>query len=136
MRFFRVVLLVFLGLGIFVLPAFGAFEDTDGAVLRDETFMQSFDDYSRSEDYELVDVSVRAVNPISPSGSVSIKNSLLSIIGDYDAVVVEYQYQSSQGYYSYLREVQPDYAWLCSAAFLLVFVFCLFRLGGALICRR
>lgn len=88
------------------------------------------------DQYELVGVELRSLNPIQPSGSGSLKDTLLSFIGDYDAVVVEYQYQNQQGTYQYLREIQPDYAWMISAAVLIVFVYCLFRLGGAILCRR
>lgn len=89
-----------------------------------------------SDDYRLVGVELRSLNPIQPSGGNSLKDSLLSFVGDYDAVVVEYQYQSQTGNYQYLREIQPDYVWMCSVALLIVFIFCLFRLGGAILCKR
>lgn len=88
-------------------------------------------------DLELTDVSiVKAVAPVTPESSSGLKAALLSFIGDYDPVIVEYQYQSSQGYTSYLREVQPDYSWMISAAFLLVLVYCIFRLLGVIFCRK
>ena len=128
MKFFRFILLVLFIVGLFVFPVFADFEVDDSSLItRDDL----------SDDYVLTDMQVRSVNPIQPTSDTNVKNAVLSIIGDYDAVVVEYQYQNSNNqYYSYLREIQPDYAWLCSCALLLVFIFCLFRLGGALICRR
>lgn len=128
MKFFRIIFVGLLLISAFVLPALADFEVDDSALI---------ERYDLSDAYILVDTQIRAVNPIEPTSDVSIKNALLNIIGDYDAVVVEYQYQNAnQQYYSYLREIQPDYAWLCSCAVLVVFVFCLFRLGGALICRK
>lgn len=74
-----------------------------------------------------------SVAPVTPSDTSGLKAVLLGLLGNYDPVIVEYQYQSSQGYNSYLREVQPDYVWLCSFALLDLMIFCIFRLGGALL---
>ena len=71
--------------------------------------------------------------PVTPSDTSGLKAVLLGLLGNYDPVIVEYQYQSSQGYNNYLREVQPDYVWLCSFALLALMIFCIFRLGGALL---
>lgn len=82
----------------------------------------------------LSDVSLLSLPPVKPSDTTGLKSALLSVLGNYDPVVVVYQYQSSSsGYYSYATDIQPDFAWLCSAAFLALVVWCLFRLGGALI---
>lgn len=77
-------------------------------------------------------VNVYALNPITPEDTTGLKSVLLSLIGDYDAIVVEYEYTGSNNYTNYLREVQPDYVWLCSAAIFLVVIYSVFRLGGAL----
>lgn len=77
-------------------------------------------------------VNVYALNPITPADTTGLKSVLLSLIGDYDAIVVEYEYTGSNNYTNYLREVQPDYVWLCSAAIFLVVIYSVFRLGGAL----
>lgn len=77
-------------------------------------------------------VNVYALNPITPEDTTGLKSVLLSLIGDYDAIVVEYEYTGSNNYSNYLREVQPDYVWLCSAAIFLVVIYSVFRLGGAL----
>lgn len=74
-----------------------------------------------------------SVAPVTPSDTTGLKAVLLGLLGNYDPVVVEYKYQSSQGYNNYLREVQPDYVWLCSFALLALMIFCIFRLGGALL---
>lgn len=82
----------------------------------------------------ITDISIlTSVAPVTPSDTSGLKAVLLGILGNYDPVIVEYQYQSSQGYNNYLREVQPDYVWLCSFALLALMIFCIFRLGGALL---
>lgn len=84
-------------------------------------------------DGAITNVSVMSLNPVTPSDTSGLKAVLLELIGDYDAVVVEYEYQSSNGYSNYLREVQPDYVWLCSCGLFAIVIYCLFRLGGALL---
>lgn len=74
-----------------------------------------------------------SVAPVTPSDTSGLKAVLLGLLGHYDPVVIEYQFQSSQGYNNFLREVQPDYVWLCSFALLALMIFCIFRLGGALL---
>lgn len=81
----------------------------------------------------ITDISLSSVAPVTPSSTSGLKAALLGILGNYDPVIVEYQYQSSQGYNNFLREVQPDYVWLCSAALLALVIYCLFKLGGGLI---
>ena len=78
-------------------------------------------------------ISVSSVSPIKPSDTSGLKAALLGVLGNYDPVVVEYQYSSGNGYTNYLREVQPDYVWICSFVLLALVIFCLFRLGGALL---
>lgn len=81
----------------------------------------------------ITDISLASVSPITPSSTSGLKSALLGILGNYDPVVVEYEYSSSNGYTNYLREIQPDYVWLCSAALLALVIYCLFKLGGGLI---
>ena len=78
-------------------------------------------------------ISVVSVSPIKPSSTSGLKAALLGVLGDYDPVIIEYQYSSGNGYTNYLREVQPDYVWVCSFVLLALVIFCLFRLGGALL---
>lgn len=78
-------------------------------------------------------ISVISVSPIEPSDASGLKAALLGVLGSYDPVIVEYQYSGGNGYTNYLREVQPDFVWLCSFALLALVIFCLFRLGGALL---
>lgn len=81
----------------------------------------------------ITDISLASLSPITPSSTTGLKAALLGILGNYDPVIVEYQYSGGNGYTNYLREVQPDYVWLCSAALLALVIYCLFKLGGGLI---
>lgn len=78
-------------------------------------------------------ITVTSVSPVEPSDTTGLKSALLGVLGSYDPVIVEYEYSDRNGYRNYLREVQPDYVWLCSCALLALVIYCLFRLGGALI---
>lgn len=78
-------------------------------------------------------ITVTSVSPVQPSDTTGLKSALLGFLGSYDPVIVEYEYSDRNGYRNYLREVQPDYVWLCSCALLALVIYCLFRLGGALI---
>lgn len=83
------------------------------------------------------DVTLYALrDPISADDANGLKAVVLDLIGDYEAVVVEYSYQSANGNTSYVREVQPDYAWLCSCAIFLIVLYCTFRLGAAILCKK
>lgn len=77
------------------------------------------------------------VSPITPSNTDGLKSVLLSLLGNYDPIIVEYRYMNSNNTtYSYLREAQPDYVWMASFILVALMIFCLFRLGGAVLCRR
>ena len=96
-------------------------------------------DYGDSlyDDANLVGVELYSLSPVTPDDAVGLKSVLLEFVGNYDPVIVEYEYQNSNNNYSsYLREVQPDYVWLASCGMLALFVLSLFKLGGAILCRR
>lgn len=87
-----------------------------------------------SEDVVLTGISRVSVPPVTPSSTTGLKAALLSVLGNYDPVVVVYQYNtSSSGYSSYATDIQLDYAWIASAVLLCLVIWCLFKLGGALI---
>lgn len=87
-----------------------------------------------SDDMQYVGTRLLSLSPVTPSNTSGFKAVLLGLLGNYDTIVTVHQYQSSSsGYNSYVTDVQPDYVWLTCAALLLLFIYCLFRLGGALI---
>lgn len=87
-----------------------------------------------SDDVVLTGISRVSVPPVTPSSTTGLKAALLSVLGNYDPVVVVYQYNtSSSGYSSYATDIQPDYVWVASAVLLCLVIWCLFKLGGALL---
>ena len=86
-----------------------------------------------SEDVVLTGVSRVSIPPVTPSSTTGLKAALLTVLGNYDPVVVVYQYNSSSsGYSSFATDIQLDYAWIASAVLLCLVIWCLFKLGGAL----
>lgn len=87
-----------------------------------------------SEDVVLTGVSRVSVPPVTPSSTTGLKAALLTVLGNYDPVVVVYEYStSSSSSTRYVTDTQLDFAWIASAALLCLVIWCLFKLGGALI---
>lgn len=86
-----------------------------------------------TSDMVLQSVDVYSVTPVTPQNTSGLKAVILGLIGNYDTVVTDYTYTNNNGYVSHTIEVQPDYVFLCSFAMLFLIIYCLFRLGGALI---
>lgn len=87
-----------------------------------------------SEDVVLTGVSRVSVPPVTPSSTTGLKAAVLTVLGNYDPVVVVYEYNiSSSSSSRYVTDTQPDFVWLASAALLCLVIWCLFKLGGALI---
>lgn len=82
----------------------------------------------------LTDVALlTGLSPVTPSDTTGLKAVLLSFIGNYDPPIVQFEYTTSNNYKQYVNEIQPDYVWICSFALIALFIYCLFKLGGALI---
>ena len=87
-----------------------------------------------SEDVVLTGISRVSVPPVTPSSTTGLKAALLSVLGSYDPVVVVYEYNtSSSSSPRYVTGFEHDYAWIASAALLNLVIWCLFKLGGALL---
>lgn len=87
-----------------------------------------------SDDMQYVGTQLLSLSPVTPSNTSGFKAVLVGLLGNYDTIVTVHQYQSdTSSYRSYVTDVQPDYVWLTGAALLLLLIYCLFRLGGALI---
>lgn len=87
-----------------------------------------------NDDVVLTGVSRVSIPPVTPSSTSGLKAALLAVLGNYDPVVVVYQYNtSSSGYSNYATDIQPDYVWIASAVLLCLVIWCLFKLGGALL---
>lgn len=87
-----------------------------------------------ADDMQYVGTQLLSLSPITPSNTSGFKAVLVGLLGNYDTIVTVHQYQSdTSSYRSYVTDVQPDFVWLTGAALLLLLIYCLFRLGGALI---
>jgi hypothetical protein len=87
-----------------------------------------------SEDVVLTGVSRVSVPPVTPSSTTGLKAALLTVLGNYDPVVVVYEYNiSSSSSSRYVADTQLDFAWIASAVLLCLVIWCLFKLGGALL---
>lgn len=82
----------------------------------------------------LTDVALlTGLSPVTPSDTSGLKAVLLGFIGNYDPPIVQFEYTTNNNYKQYVNEIQPDYVWICSFALIALFIYCLFKLGGALI---
>lgn len=87
-----------------------------------------------SEDVVLTGISRVSVPPVTPSNTTGLKAALLTVLGNYDPVVVVYEYNiSSSSSSRYVADTQPDFVWIASAVLLCLVIWCLFKLGGALL---
>lgn len=83
------------------------------------------------------EMSVMALrDPVTAADATGFKAVILELLGDYEGVVVEYSYENTNGYTSYVREIQPDYPWIASAVIFLAVLWCTFRMGAGLLCRK
>ena len=87
-----------------------------------------------SSDPVLTDVALlTGLSPVKPSDTSGLKAVLLNFIGNYDPPIAQYEYTTGNGYKQYVNDIQPDYVWICSFALIALFIYCLFKLGGALL---
>jgi hypothetical protein len=88
------------------------------------------------DDMILQSVDVYSASPITSDSTTGLKSVVLGLIGSYDTIVTDYTYNNNNGYVSHTIEVQPDYVWMGSFLLLCLILYCLFRLGGAMIGSR
>lgn len=77
-------------------------------------------------------ISLMADAPITASDTTGLKAVLLTVLGDYEPILFEYQYGNS----SVAREVFQDDVWLCSFWMLMLLTFCVFKLIGGWLTRK
>lgn len=124
-----------LSLALCFLLAFSSFaEETPADPGTGETVVNVSID-NPAPDRVLVGTSVYAANPVTPADATGFKAVMLEFIGNYDAVIVEHQYEDANGNISYEHSIQIDYAWISSALFLLVVLYCILKAGGGLLCK-
>ena len=106
------------------------------------SFSLCYSVYAETDDeftinYNPDDVNVKAgtnnvsIMKISSSDTTGLHSLLLSLIGDYNPIVKDYTYTSSNGYTSHSIDISPDWSWIMTAALFIIVIYCLFRfLGG------
>lgn len=141
LKVLAVALSVLLGVCLSSLtPAFAAEppveeEVAEGGYLPPEVFFERFggDAYN----VQATPYSMSNNAPVTASGANGLKKILLQMFGDYVPIVVQYQYKNNNNsYYTYVVDITPDYIWWASAIIFFLIIFCLFRIGGAILCKR
>lgn len=149
-------------ISLFIVPSFAreVYINSDGSysVINDFQWSYESEDYDYSElSTALYEAIIRAsseeideytpitdlsIQPLwtgdtgtTPIPGTSLRAVLSSVIGPYSPVVVQYQYTSGTNT-QYLREILPDYEWMFNCALFAMIIWCVFRVWGALLCRR
>lgn len=84
---------------------------------------------------ELVSVE-KSIQRVSASDSNGFKAVMLTILGDYETVITDYEYRNGNSQYnSHSINIERDWSWICSAAVFGLVIFCFFRFIGGLFAR-
>lgn len=131
MKRFMILLLTFVVAFSLALPAYasaGEGESSSGTTVIEVALPE--DDLGT-----YIGSSVSTYASYSSGSSADLKSVLIQFLGEWETVVVEHTYQASDGSINTVQKTQPDYPWLCAAALLCIMIFCLFRLGGSILCK-
>ena len=73
---------------------------------------------------------------ISSSDTTGFKAVMLSLLGDYETTITDYEYRTgSSNYTSHSISIERDWSWICSCGVFALLLYCTFRsIGG--ICAR
>ena len=95
------------------------------------------DEFFASEDDFSISVLAVQTTPNTPvTSATGLKGILLQLFGDYSPTITQLRYQANNNStYTYVNDISPDYPWIWSAVIFSIVLFCVFRLGGALLCR-
>lgn len=113
-------------------PAFAAESDTGGS---DPVIpvVNVYNEFSAEIPVKTLSYTDSQLLPLSVSGG--LKGVLVSFLGEWECIVVQHSFVDSEGNTVTDVDTLPDYPWIASAVLLCLMVFCLFRVGGALICK-
>lgn len=117
--------------------------DTSGTTQVVVDITQLIKDKDNSEDPQIVEVlDPQLINVetstlrISANDSNGFKAVLLSLIGDYEAVVTDYTYQQNNyQYLSHSINIDRDWSWICSCGIFALLIYCTFRSIGGILAR-
>ena len=69
-----------------------------------------------------------SVQRISASDATGFKAVMLSLIGDYETTITDYEYRTgSSSYTSHSINIERDWSWICSCGIFAILVWCTFR---------
>lgn len=139
-RFLSLVAVLLL-ISVFILSAYAeeiqdknlGYPEAEPSEQASEVWLDTAEDIRQTADGRsvvIVQPPVRDVAPVTPSDSSGLKSILLSLFGNYDPVVIEYAYTNTNGYVSYVREIEPDYAWMITAGIFAIVLYSFFRILG------
>lgn len=96
------------------------------------------DDFLALEDDYSVSVIAVQSSPNTPVESATgLKGILIQLFGPYSPTITQLRYQSNTSTnYTYVNDISPDWPWICSCAVFSLVLFCVFRLGGGLVCKQ
>lgn len=118
---------------IFVLIPCFAYADTDSAILPNTIDVNIVgNDSDNSLTLKSVNVSNQTVTANDSNG---LKALMLELIGDYETVVTDYTYQSSNGYTTHSITIERDWSWIMTCGLFIVVLYCTFRAVGGILCR-
>lgn len=87
------------------------------------------------QDIDIISVS-STVYSVSPSQTNGLTKVVLTLIGNYNPIVTDYEYrQGSNSYVSHSISVTPDWPWIISAGIFSLVLFCTLRIFGGAVCK-
>lgn len=76
-------------------------------------------------------------SPVTPSTSNGFHSVIISLLGNYEPITVDYEYrQGSNTYVSHNITTDPDWSWIASAVIFALVLYCVFRFIGGLLCKQ
>lgn len=88
-----------------------------------------------SQDIDIVNVSA-TVYSVSANQTNGLTKLVLTLIGDYNPIVTDYEYrQGTNSYVSHSISVTPDWPWIISAGIFSLVLFCTLRIFGGAVCK-
>lgn len=127
-RIIIIVLLIFL---VSVVPAFASSESDP---VEDPVNLEDIQQYI--DDTNTMISANTEVLRITASDTSGFHSVILSLLGDYNPIVTDYEYRNNNNQYtSHSIEIEPDWSWIASAAIFAIVIFCVFRFIGGLFSR-
>lgn len=75
----------------------------------------------------------QTMQKVSAEDTTGFKAVMLSLLGDYETVVTDYEYRTGNNtYYSHSIAIERDWAWMCSCGIFAILLICTFKTIGAI----